>query len=114
MSKEEAQRSLCRQYGARYEASPEGLKVGVAAGVQTGMRPLHGVQHLPEGDTTGWYVWAGEFSDADDFFQPVHVAHLNEWEPSLLRFLGLAPGWRFLLVPEEGYEDVWFDESLLP
>jgi hypothetical protein len=114
MSKEETQRSLCRQCSARYEVSPGELKVGVAAGIQAGMRLLHGVRHHPEGDATGWYVWAGEFSDADDFFQPVHVSHLDDWEPGLHRFLGLPSGWRFLLVPEEGYEDVWFDETLLP
>ena len=113
MTKEETQRSLCRQYGAAYIAIPVGQKVGLATGVRNREWPLHGVRHQVEGDTTGWYVWAGEFSDAEDFFQPVHVAHLDEWEPSLHRFLGLAPGWRFLLVPEEGYEDVWFDETLL-
>ena len=113
MSQEETQRGLCQQYGAPYVSSPEGLKVGVAAGIQTGLRPIHGLRHQPVGDTTGWYVWAGDYSDAEDFFQPLHVAHLAEVEPHLHRFLGLAPGWRFLLVPEEGYEDVWFDEALL-
>jgi hypothetical protein len=29
----------------------------------------------------------------------------------LTKYLGLAPGWRFLIAP--GYEDVWFDEILL-
>jgi hypothetical protein len=28
------------------------------------------------------------------------------------RYLGLAPGWRFL-IGEDGYEDVWFDPDLL-
>lgn len=92
MSKEDVQHHLCQQHGALYVASPEGLKMGVAAGVQTGRRPLHGVRHQPEGDTTGWYIWAGDFSDAADFFQPLHTAHLAECEPSLHRFLGLAPG----------------------
>lgn len=55
MSKEE-ERNLCRQYGATYVASLEGLKIGLAAGVQTGGRPLHGVRLLPTSDTTGWYV----------------------------------------------------------
>ena len=113
MTMEEVQRGVCQQYGAVYVPSLEGLKVGIAAGVQAGLRPLHGLRHRPEGDTTGWYVWAGDLSDEEDFFQPLHVAHLTEWEPLLHRFLGLAPGWRFLLVPEEGYEDVWFDETLL-
>ena len=113
MSEEEAQRSLCQHYGVLYAASPESLKIGVAAGVRTGMRPLHGMRYQPKADTTGWYVWAGEFLDSEEFFKPLHVGHLHDWEPSLHRFLGLAPGWRFLLVPEEGYEDVWFDETLL-
>ena len=30
---------------------------------------------------------------------------------STLPYLGLAPGWRFLIAP--GYEDVWYDEKLL-
>ena len=56
MSMEEVQRGVCQQYGAVYVPSREGLKVGIAAGVQAGLRPLHGLCHRPEGDTTGWYV----------------------------------------------------------
>jgi hypothetical protein len=36
----------------------------------------------PENSTTGWYIWAGEqMSQADDFFVPLHVAHVEEWVP---------------------------------
>jgi hypothetical protein len=28
-----------------------------------------------------------------------------------MKYLGLAPGWRFLVAP--GYKDVWFDAKLL-
>ena len=60
----------------------------------------------------GWYLWAGEeLSQADDFFQSVHVLHLVNTNSEVMRFLGLAPGWRFLLAGD--YEDVWFDETLL-
>ncbi|QXI31593.1 hypothetical protein HU752_022615 [Pseudomonas vanderleydeniana] len=66
----------------------------------------------PEAGTCGWYIWAGEeLSEADDFFVPLHVAHLDDWEPLLLPYLGLAPGFRFLIT--EDYEDVWFDPRLL-
>jgi hypothetical protein len=41
----------------------------------------------------------------------MHVAHLADYCPELLPYIGLAPGWRVLLAP--GYEDVWYDESLL-
>ena len=45
------------------------------------------------------------------FFVPLHVVHLDEWCPEVKKYLGLPPGWRFLIA--EGHEDVWFDESLL-
>jgi len=70
------------------------------------------MRYAPEGDICGWYIWAGEYSAADDFFHPVHITHVSAWEPQLHRYLGLAPGWRFLLVPEEAYEDVWYDPMI--
>lgn len=55
---------------------------------------------------------AGEIlSKAPDFFVPLHIGHLKDWYPSVLKYLGLPPGWRFLIAP--GYEDVWFDAGLL-
>jgi len=113
MSPVEVQRGVCQEYGAEYLATGEQLKVGLSSSVIEGQRPLHGVRHLPKGDTSGWYIWAGEYSISEEFFQPVHVGHLEKWQPILNRYLGLAPGWRFLLVPEEGYTDVWFDPSVL-
>jgi hypothetical protein len=65
-----------------------------------------------EGDTCGWYLWAGEgFSEAPDFFEPLHVDHLVGRCPAVLPYLALGPGWRFLMA--NGHEDVWYDESLL-
>jgi len=62
--------------------------------------------------TCGWYIWAGEqLSEASDFFVPVHAAHLADWAPLVLPYLGLPPGWRFLVT--EQYEDVWEDKQLL-
>jgi hypothetical protein len=106
MSPVEIQRDVCQAYGAEYLAASEQLKVGLSRSVVEGQRPLHGVRHMPEGDTSGWYIWAGDYSTAEDFFQPVHISHLQEWQPVVTRYLGLAPGWRFLLVPEEDYIDV--------
>jgi hypothetical protein len=65
-----------------------------------------------EGEVTGWFIWAGEYSDADDFFEPVHVLHLAEVCPVAVPFLDLPPGWRFV-ADEHGYMDVWFDSALL-
>jgi hypothetical protein len=65
------------------------------------------------GDTSGWYIWAGEGSPSSDpdFFVPLHLEHLSEWRPEILKFLGLPPGWRFLTAGK--YEDVWYDATLL-
>jgi hypothetical protein len=106
------QRDLCTQQGVDFVATPPHMKVGIARNVREGILPINGLRHPPVGDTTGWYIWAGEeLSDDPNFFVPLHVEHLAEWCPVALRFLGLPPGWRFLVAGE--YEDVWQDPSLL-
>ena len=106
------QRELCKRYGVDFIAAPPQLKVGIARNVHEGALPINGLRHPPSGDTTGWYIWAGEEPSQDpDFFVPLHVEHLAERCPDVLRFLGLPPGWRFLVAGE--YEDVWEDPSLL-
>jgi hypothetical protein len=106
------QHKICSKYNMPFFDSPFELKVGIARNVLQGIIPINGLRHNPEGETTGWYIWAGEeFSEAADFFVPLHVIHLEEWCPVILKYLGLPPGSRFLVA--EGYEDVWEDESLL-
>ena len=58
-------------------------------------------------------VYLGRRSDVQDadFFQALHVSHLKDKCPEILKYLGLAPGWRVLVASE--YEDVWYDEKLL-
>lgn len=87
--------------------------VGVSASLLTGDWdwPVHGLRHPPEKGTSGWYVWTGELSDADDFFQPLHVGHLVARCPQIEQYLDLPPGSRFLFAP--GHDDTWTDESLL-
>jgi hypothetical protein len=105
------QQRICKKYGTHPFASPPGLKAGVARNVSDGV-PVHGLRHPPEGDTTGWYIWAGEELSTDpDFFEPVHVEHLTGLRPEIVKYLALPPGWRFLIAGD--YEDVWYDPSLL-
>jgi hypothetical protein len=74
------------------------LKVGIALNVRDGLMPVNGLRHPPQADTVGWYIWAGELSSYPDFFKPLHVEHLPDWCPAVLRYLGLPPGWRFLIA----------------
>jgi len=105
------QKSVCERVGAAYFPCDPGVKVGIARNVLSGVEPLHGMRIPPAGGTCGWYIWAGEYSDAADFFVPLHAAHLAEWAPLAVKYLALAPGWRFIVT--DTYEDVWYDEILL-
>jgi hypothetical protein len=107
------QRAVCTRFGVDWYESPPHLKLGVTKDVRTDLQPINGLRHPPQGDTTGWYIWSGEMPCPDDLglWVPLHVSHLSEWCPRVLPYLGLPPGWRFLLA--EGYEDVWEDKSLL-
>ena len=112
MDSNKEQKLICTRYGSPFCESPMFLKVGISKNVRDGIWPINGLRHPLEGDTTGWYIWAGEqFSTDPDFFVPLHVEHLKEWCPLVLKYLGLAPGWRFLVA--NGYEDVWQDITLL-
>jgi hypothetical protein len=105
------QLEVCKRFHAEPVPSLAGLKVGIALNVKEGIQPINGMRCPVVGDTTGWYIWAGEeWSDDPEFFVPLHVDHLTEWCPEVIPYLQLPPGWRFLIAP--GHEDVWFDESL--
>jgi hypothetical protein len=112
MTLTDLQKSVCRRSGASFLQSDEFLKLGISRDFDPRHFPINGLRHPPEGDTVGWYIWSGEnFSEDPGFFVPWHVKHLYDRYPDIAEYLGLAPGWRFLIAP--GYEDVWFDESLL-
>jgi hypothetical protein len=73
---------------------------------------MNGLRHPVHGNMCGWYLWRGEeFDTADDWFAPVCYHHLVvDGDPSV-PYLALPAGYRFLIAP--GYEDVWYDETLL-
>jgi len=75
--------------------------------------PLNGLRHPLADGASGWYVWGGEnISESADFFSPIRVRHLSDYVPSVLPFLDLPPGFRFL-TDTSGHQKVWFDGSLL-
>jgi hypothetical protein len=86
------------------------MKVGIALATLDRV-PINALRHPVDGDTTGWYIWGGEFSTDDGFFQSMHASHLFGMLPKLIPYLALAPGWRVLLAPDRA--DVWHDSELL-
>lgn len=109
------QMKVCERYGASYLASPFNKLIGVAIETFKGNpMPINGLRHPIESEqSANWYIWAGEnYSEAEDFFKPMHIGHLLEFCPQALQYLGLSPGWRFLFDNKQ-YEDVWYDAELL-
>jgi len=108
---EKAQAKVCGRYKCEFVASAPDSKLGIA--LQTlGKLPINGLRHLPEKGTNGWYVWCGtELSQASDFFSPLHASHVGECCAEILPYLGLPPGFRFLLGGD--HVEVWFDAKLL-
>ncbi|MCP2323358.1 hypothetical protein HDA40_001865 [Hamadaea flava] len=114
---------LCRRFEVLHVAASAVRNTGVSRsmlsrgpgggswriGLSSADWPVYGIRHSVEGGTTGWYLWTGEYSEADDFHVPWHTAHLHERWPEVVPYLALPPGWGFVIAP--GYEDVWFDPT---
>ncbi|HMG90464.1 MAG TPA: hypothetical protein VK589_10395 [Chryseolinea sp.] len=109
----EDQKRICEKYKVPWTESGIELIIGLADNVLTGMNPVNGLRHPQCDRTTGWYIWAGEeWSAAEDFFKPHHFRHSLTLRPGIVKYLGLPPGFRFL-IDDKGYEDVWQDPELL-
>ncbi|MCL2717051.1 MAG: hypothetical protein FWD68_21520 [Alphaproteobacteria bacterium] len=78
------------------ETAPEDM---VAVALSTiGQMPISGLRHALEEDANiGWFITCGEYSDADDFFQPLCTDHLPDLLPSVIRYLRLPPGAGFVI-----------------
>ncbi len=108
---EEAQKAVCKQFGAGFVSPVPEAKINFASS-SAGQMPINGLRHPPTGESSGWYIWCGEsFSEAADFFEPRCTQHFYDERHELIRLLGLAPGWRFLKAGD--YLDVWYDPTLL-
>ena len=103
--------SVCEWAGVEPVVPLPRSKLGLAI-KSLGSGPIHGLRHPPTDDTSGWYIWCGELSKADDFFSPMHVEHLEEYIPLAVEYLWLPPGYRFI-IDGGNFEDVWFDAALL-
>ncbi len=105
------QYDICKKYGAEYIPCLNNSILGISKNVKDNIYPIHGLRHKEEKGTSGWYIWVGDYKEDDDFFVPLHISHIEDWNPIIEKYLALAPGWRFLVTPT--YEDVWYDESLI-
>ena len=108
---QDSQKVICHKYNSPLVSVSPDLKIGLALDSLKNT-PIYGVRLKPENGTEGWYIWGGEYSDDPAFFQPVHISHIKDIIPLVIPYLALAPGYKFI-IDQEGYEDVWLDETLL-
>ena len=102
------QLAICARFKSEVIVPAPSEKLGIALNT-LGLLPLYAVRNKIENGTCGWYIWGGEYSSADDFYQPLHVHHLVDCCPRIIPYLALAPGWRLILAPD--YEDVWLEKN---
>ncbi len=104
------QKAICTKWGSPFVEADAELKCGLA--IKTvGLKPIYGMRYAKCKGTTGWYIWCGEYSDDPDFYDPLCTRHIPDYLPLVLPYLGLAPGYSFI-IDADGYEDVWFNEEL--
>lgn len=98
------QLNTCRKHELP-DLEPEDM---VAVALSTvGKMPVYGTRTaLPETGNISWFFHCGEYSDADDFYQPVHTEQLTEILPLAIKYLRLPYGSKFI-IDDNGYEDVW-------
>ncbi len=104
------QKEICEKAKATWKPVNPKHKIGISGNLDA--QPVHGLRHPAEKGTTGWFIWTGEYSTNDNFFKPIHAGHLLEERPELIKYLGLPPGYRFL-IDNNGHEDIWEDQELL-
>ena len=81
------QEKTCERFGVERVAPDPERNSGVSGNVingeffKAGTWPLHGCRYLPTETTTGWYVWAGELSEAADFFTNALTRDTNSGLP---------------------------------
>lgn len=105
------QQAICEKYGSPILFPEPDSKMGIAIGTLHQM-PITATRIRPANGTNGWFIHGGEYSDDPNFYQAVHLSHLQEMLPQVLPYLALIPGFKFF-VDNEGYEDVWYDPECL-
>ncbi len=103
------QKEICEKYNSKWAPINKSLRVAVSADLISD--PINGLRHPGDNRATGWFIWTGDYSKAEDFFKPMCAEHLLQIRPQIIKYLGLDSGFRFL-ADKNGYEDVWYDEIL--
>lgn len=109
MEQEKEQKVICKKYNSAYKPLNENAEIALATST-LGQMPIYASRVDADENGVEWYVYCGEFSNAEDFYEPVAIDCLPEDLPAIIPFLALESGFNFI-VDDKGYEDVWKNEE---
>jgi len=79
------QKAICAKYNL--PISPPEEMVAIALG-SLHESLIYGTRvELSENGTISWFIHCGEHSSANDFYQPLHIRHLTETLPEVIKYL---------------------------
>lgn len=107
----QSQLDVCERLGVKPCTLLSQDKIGLAISTMN-TSPINGIRVPAMSGTSGWYIFGGEEASADpSFYSPICITHLRKYCEIAIPYLCLPPGWRFQ-IDSQGYEDVWYDETL--
>lgn len=110
---EKEQKEICKKYNLEWNSVNENSMLAINDSLCLNIEPINGLRHNRNGNIEGWYIWSGDEipHDEENFFKPIHIYHLIDSKPEILKYLGLPVGYRFQ-IDSKKYEDIWFDEKV--
>jgi hypothetical protein len=106
----EKQKEICEKYNSKWKPISRNLKIGISENLD--LEPIYGLRHKSEYGKVCWFIHSGEYSEDENFYNPICAEHLLQKKPKIVDYLGLDEGFRFI-IDKKGYEDVWYDENLI-
>jgi len=101
-----AQLNICSKYQSKIIPYADDERVAIALSC-LGKQPIVGARIYPRPDEPiSWFFYCGEYSDAVDFYQPIHLCHAIQLMPEIKDYLCLDYGYK-IIIDKSGYEDVW-------
>jgi hypothetical protein len=107
-----SQIEVCEKYRTQPQLFLLHDRVGISLATMNQV-PINGLRIPAMSGSSGWFIYGGdEPTDDPNFYQPLCITHLRNHCEIAIPYLCLPAGWRFQ-IDRDGYEDVWYDESLL-
>lgn len=109
MEQDKDAKEICEKYNSVYKPLKENAEIALAVST-LGKMPIYASRLESDENGIEWYVYCGEHSNAEDFYEPISVDSLSEDLPIIIPYLSLDTGFNFI-VDDKGYEDIWKNEE---